>query len=213
MAGHGGSRPGAGGPRGGISETRRLLVAGIKCGLVHAGRAKGLTGTDDEVSIESVARIASDLIMAGQGRDVLAILAQASPKGDEAGAGDTESPLQLAMARMPGLQNGTGVSRAVIEHDGKPAESQENEQRPTDNVSVTHGQQPFFSPQHTLIPPHLEPCARVPSVPPGACELVPGARAAAPAWPADPPTPHPAVPGKGPTLTPEFLKKSFEEKS
>ncbi len=208
MAGHGGLRPGAGAPRGGISETRRLLVNGIKRGLAQAGRAKGLTGSDDDVAVESVARIASDLILSGQGRDVLAIFAQVAAKGDEPGAGDPKSPLQQALARMPGLQNGTGVSLAGLAHAEKPADSRENDERHTDHALVTRSDQPFFCPQQTLIPPHLEPAHPVPRGSDSARALVPGELAAPAHQAAEPPHPPPRGPREGSHLETENFEKN-----
>lgn len=207
MAGHGGLRPGAGRPQGGISETRRLLLRGIKRGLAQAGRARGIQGDEDEVATEAVARIASDLILAGQGRDVLAIFAQAAPKGDEGGGGDTESPLQQALRRMPGLQNGTAVPLVPLDATPIRAEPMENDTRPTDPASVTRHGQPFFSPQQTLLPPGVEASPAVPIEHGGVARAddagARGGRATRP----DPPTPHPAAPPPSVRLHTENFEK------
>lgn len=213
MAGHGGARPFAGAPRGGISETRRLLLRGLKRGLSIAGRAKGLEGSDDEVAVESVARIASDLILAGQGRDVLAIFAQASAKGDGADDPENASPLQRALNRLPGLKNGTDVSREGLEQPAIAADSRENATRPTDAGSVEHQNQPFFAPQRILLPPDMDPTpppVRTPAaelLPPGARGILDGARAPGGAGAGDPPTPHPATPPPRTPLDAEIFEK------
>lgn len=157
MAGHGGARPGAGAPRGGISQARRLLLRGLQRGLAHAGRAKGLEGDDEEVATESVAMIASDLVLAGQGRDVLAIWAQAAPKGDEGEEGGKKSPLLRALERMPGLGSVPNPSQLARPVGENTAESKENAVTPTDPASVTCQGQPFFSPQGNLLPPAVLP--------------------------------------------------------
>lgn len=157
MAGHGGARPGAGAPKGGISQARRLLMRGLQRGLAHAGRAKGLIGDEEEVATQSVAMIASDMVLAGQGRDVLAIWAQAAPKGDEGDEGGKKSVLLAALESLPGLgsvQNPSQLPRKPAEN---AAESKKNEPLPTYPAFVTRSDQPFFSPQGNLLPPSVLP--------------------------------------------------------
>lgn len=158
MAGHGGSRPGAGAPRGGISETKRLLLRGLKRGLTYAGRDKGLTGSDEEVAVDAVAHITRDLILSGSGRDVLAILAQCTPKGEE-GDPNNESPLLKALNRMPGASSVPPSSRLPVIPDKDSAETAEESHPATDPQSVAPPGSPFFAPQFPLIGPDLEPRA------------------------------------------------------
>lgn len=185
MAGHGGARVGSGRPEGGISATKRLLLAGLRRGLAYAARTKGLDGEEEELATETVARIASDLILAGQGRDVLAILAQAAPKSDD-GAGDPgkESPLVAALRRLPGMVGGPESARAAPGHAETQTNTEPPTPGPTDTAFVPPAAPPFFAPQVPLLPPVLEPAP-------------PGPRAARAPAPGGPPTPgvRPPVPG------------------
>ncbi len=163
MAGHGGARPGAGRPEGGISQARRLILQGLQRGFEKAGRHKGLTGEAEEVVVESIAHVAADLILAGQGRDALAILVQAAPKGDDV-EGDTgkKSPLVRALERLPGLAGVPPQSQQHLDNREKDGKTQGEQSRPTDCQSVA----PFFAPQVPLLPPDLDP-----SLPPSAPSL------------------------------------------
>lgn len=189
MAGHGGLRPGAGRPQGGISETRRLLLRGLTRGLAHAGRIKhGLHGEDEEVAVETVAMIASDLIRAGQGRDVLAIYAQAAPKSDEGEEGGKKSALVRALERLPGMVDVPERSLSPLAASSEALEMQPSATRPTDYTSVT----PYFTPQVALpLPPYLEPPLAVSrddrALDPDAREASPAARV--PPTPGVPTTP------------------------
>lgn len=158
MAGHGGARPGAGAPKGGISQARRLLVRGLQRGLAHAGRVKyGIAGDEEEAAMQSVAMIASDMVLAGQGRDVLAIWAQAAPKGDEGDEGGKKSVLLAALESLPGLGSVPNPSQLPRKPAENAAESKENEPLPTYPAFVTPSDQPFFSPQGNLLPPSTLP--------------------------------------------------------
>lgn len=154
MAGWGGRRPGAGAPAGGISQARRLILRALQRGLTYAGQARGLRGPEEEVAVESAARIASDMILAGRGAEVLALYIAAAPKADDSGGGDdAKSPLLRALERLPGMGAVPAQSigkEAAAERDGNIAD---NPAPATDQVSVA----PFFHPQTLLIPPHLEP--------------------------------------------------------
>ncbi len=204
MAGHGGARPGAGAPKGGISQARRLLLRGLQRGLAHAGRAKGLEGDEEEVATQSVAMIASDMVLAGQGRDVLAIWAQAAPKGDEGDPDAKKSPLLRALERMPGLGSVPDSSQPAIAPAQNRAESTENAQAPTDPASVTLPDQPFFSPQRTLLPPSLDAAHPLPSSPDPA--RAPLARAPSGGGGGTPYPPSAAPPGFIPLGTGNFEK-------
>ena len=155
--GHGGARPGAGAPKGGISQARRLLLRGLQRGLANVGRANGFEGDEEELATQSVAMIASDMVLAGQGRDVLAIWAQAAPKGDEGDEGGKKSPLLRALERMPGLGSVLDSSQPALAPAQNSEESDENDKRPTDPASVTQLHQPVFCPQWTLLPAPTPP--------------------------------------------------------
>ena len=206
MAG-GGARPGAGRPVGGISQARRLIIRGLTRGLAIAGRAKGLEGEEEEVAVESIAHIASDLVLAGQGRDVLALYAQAAPKSDD-GDGDEryKSPLVRALERLPGMvavpessQAGTGEAESSV----IPAIHATGATHPQ---SVVPSGQPFFTPQGQLLPADLEPL----DVSAHAVSRGPDARATGrPGHPLPPGSPTP--PTYTPVDTGNFEKKSPAE--
>jgi len=157
MAG-GGARPGAGRPQGGISQARRLIIRGLQRGLASAMRAKGIEGEEEELAVEAVARIASDLILAGQGRDVLAIYAQAAPKSDdgELEPGGHKSPLVRALERLPGMVPGPESSRAALDEKENAVIPAIQAQGATHPQSVVPSGQPFFTPQKQLLPPDLD---------------------------------------------------------
>lgn len=204
MAGHGGLRPGAGRPVGGISQTRRLLLQGLNRGLAYAARAKGLKGSDEDLAVESVARIASDLILAGNGRDVLAIYAQAAPKSDDGDAGGSKSPLVQALERMPGMLAVPGQSQRVEETEAERLETPRETPGPTNPQSVA----PFFAPQVPLLPPDLEPA-------PGAIardvEPAPPPASRAPGPGGLPPTPGGGHPTHSLRLNAENFEKNPED--
>ena len=105
MATHGGSRPGAGRPKGGVSDTRRLIQTAITKGLAHAGRAKypGIVSCVDveQDATDTAAMIVSDMIQAGRGNEVLKIWSQVALKDGERQAGESNSILANALARLP----------------------------------------------------------------------------------------------------------------
>lgn len=151
---HGGQRPGAGRPAGGLSQTRRLLVSALTRGLAIAGRAKGLIGDEEEVATESAARIAADLILAGRGDEVLKLLAVATPASDPAGSERAKSPLLAALERLPGMQHSgapvLGASEPAPIGAPDPGIAEAQPDRPSDPQSDGRGFQPFFLPQLPL---------------------------------------------------------------
>lgn len=202
MAGHGGVRQGAGRPEGGISQARRLILQGLQRGFEKAGRKKGLTGEAEEVVVESIAHVAADLILAGQGRDALAILVQAAPKGDDGEGGDgKKSPLVRALERLPGLAGGPQSART---DETDPANTAKPELIP---VGPQHPQSgaPFFTPQVPLLPPGLDPS--LPSSVPGVGTRPEFARAARVGGGDPLPPPAAPVPSTHPRAE-EFEKKS-----
>ncbi len=100
----GGARSGAGAPKRGVSQARRLLVDALHRGLEQAGRLKGLNGSPHEVATEAAARIACDMVLAGRGDEVLKLYAIATPATDDlAGSGGRKSALMEALERLPGM--------------------------------------------------------------------------------------------------------------
>ena len=156
---HGGARMGAGRPKGGISQSRRLLLRALQRGLEIAGREKGIAGTDEAVATEAAAQIAADLIRTGRGDEVLKLLAVSQAKiGDGAPGDDEETPLSRALKALPGM---VGVPAASLPADPTPAEpeylpAQSSACAHTESLGATHSgsvtriNQPFFIPQAAL---------------------------------------------------------------
>lgn len=150
---------GAGRPKGGISQSRRLLLRALQRGLEIAGREKGLAGTDEAVATEAAAQIAADLIRTGRGDEVLKLLAVSQAKiGDGAPGDDDETPLSRALKALPGM---VGVPAASLPADPTPAEpeylpAQSSACAPDEPLGATHSgsvariNQPFFIPQAAL---------------------------------------------------------------
>jgi len=209
MAG-GGARPGAGRPVGGISQARRLILRGLQRGLASAMRAKGARGEDEEeLAVEAVAHIASDLILAGQGRDVLAIYAQAAPKNNDYddAPGGHKSPLVRALERLPGMVTGPESARAASGEQENSVIPAIQAQGATHPQSVAPPGQPFFTPQRQLLPPAL---TAPEAVRPSALVRGPDVRAAGrPGYP--PPPGSPPSPLYTPVNTENFEKKSSAE--
>lgn len=183
-----------------MSQARRLIVRGLTRGLASAMRAKGAEGTEDELAVEAVARIASDLILAGQGRDVLAIYAQAAPKSDDGDEdpGGNKSPLVRALERLPGMVSGPERSQTEPGARADAVIPEVYSQGATYPQSVVPTGQPFFAPQGQLLPAELvEPAlAREPDAP----------APARPGYPLPPGSPPP------PPYTPDH-SGNFEKKS
>ena len=117
-------------------------------------RAKGAIGEEEELAVEAVACIASDLILAGQGRDVLAIYAQAAPKSDDYDDDPRghKSPLVRALERLPGMVPGPESSRADPDEVANAVIPAIQAPGTTHPQSVVPPGQPFFTPQHQLLP-------------------------------------------------------------
>ena len=207
MAG-GGYRPGAGRPVGGMSQARRLIIRGLQRGLASAMVAKGADprADEEELAVEAVAHIASDLILAGQGRDVLAIYAQAAPKGDDYDGeeGGRKSPLVRALERLPGMVPGPQSSLSGPVEASDMAIPEVRALGATHPQSVAPPGQPFFNPQRTLLPPDRDAGTPVRG------ELVRGPDARDPAGARA----HPLPPGspRPPSCTP-VVSGNFEKKS
>lgn len=150
MAGHGGYRPGAGAPKGGVSETRRILVRGIRAGEVLAGRAYGLTGSDEDVAVKTVANIVADMIKSGNGADVLKLQAVVETRAVDDSASGGGSSLLGALGRMPAPGAVPAQSQQDIQQDVGLDYSDTYGAGATDAQSVALSKQPFFSPQKVL---------------------------------------------------------------
>jgi len=154
MSGHGGARPGAGAPRGGISETRRRLVNAIEQGLELAGRSKGMEGTREQVAEQAAAAIVSDMILAGQGDDVLKIWATVAPKNDDGEGGKgKQSTLAASLAAVGKRLGASGAPHAPADDTEAPADSTTYEHGAPDTASdgrANPGLEYTFLPQHAL---------------------------------------------------------------
>lgn len=194
----GGARANAGRRQGGVAHARRLLLSALQRGLATAARERGLdraTGLQDEeaLAIECAQRIAADMVLAGQGRDVLVLWAQVAPKDGDP-CNEPPGGLSGALRRLPGATqptfsapvqaaiepgqgrifdaDGTDQSRDVDALRGQYDESAYYKQGPTDSASEgttdSASAQPFFVPQHVLpgfVPPlhSLPACSMKPS--------------------------------------------------
>jgi hypothetical protein len=162
-----------------LTDARRILLSAIQKGLAMAERAYRLNAqldtdlggaADESLALEAAARIASDMVLAGQGRDVLALWASVAVKSDGKDGSAERGTLAEALRRLPGSKNSTfepldGAVRS-------PADSGQHETSgasaacdgsPTDYASVGTSNQtsngavsadlarPFFHPQ-SLIP-------------------------------------------------------------
>lgn len=113
--GHGGSRSGAGRPKGGVSDARRLLLSGLQRALADAAAEAGLIeagASEAERATVGIANIARGLIQAGRGDEVVKLYALSVTKaGSGEGEGSGKSPFLEALARLPGMvaggENGT----------------------------------------------------------------------------------------------------------
>lgn len=156
MAGHGGSRIGAGRPEGGISQTRRLLVGALKRGLALAGRQKfRLEGDEETLAMETAAMVAADMVLAGRGDEVLKLYAVATSRDGEAAGGSEgrrKSALVSALERLPGMVVVPGQSDAGSSPLPSSDKTGEYDPSATDQKSVTHLNGPFFSLQLPLTP-------------------------------------------------------------
>ena len=157
---HGGARIGAGRPKGGVSQTRRLITSAITRGLAEAGRRRypQLVSNSDteEAATQTAAMIVSDMVDAGQGNDVLKLLVttatKETPGNDPA---STENTLARALSRLPSGSHVTDVSPDEDEETEAPASTGTNdggalpvslEALPGDAKNGT-----WFSPQQSLL--------------------------------------------------------------
>lgn len=165
MSGHGGSRAGAGAPRGGASETRRRLIAAIESGLEMAGRSKGLEGSRVEVIEQTGAHMVCDLILAGNVRDILTIWGQNVTKDSGTGADqNSKSSLVGALKQASNMLNNGANGTKSVQGESNTYESQEGPTDSSDSAMDTESNarqmrtqnEPMFIPQKSLpliIPP------------------------------------------------------------
>lgn len=151
---NGGYRPGAGRPKGGISQTRRLINSAITKGLAHAGRAKypdKVNSTDlEEAAVDTAAMIVSDMIQAGQGNDVIKVWAQVAIKESDSQNSSSNNILADALSRLPSPSHGADMSQSpdleTETHNIKGID----DGRPTDAKSNGSINLPYFAPQVPL---------------------------------------------------------------
>ena len=114
--GHGGARSGAGRPKGGVSEARRLLLSGLQRALADAAAEAGLIeagASEEDRATVGIANIARGLIQAGRGDEVVKLYALSVTKAGSGGEGEGsgKSPFLEALRRLPGMvaggENGT----------------------------------------------------------------------------------------------------------
>ena len=111
MAGHGGSRAGAGKPRQEITRLAARLIDAFPAGYEIVGKKKGMTGEADAIQREVVANILADEILAGRGINVVRLevdlIGKLNGKDDKSKGG---SLLIDSLSKCPGLLPDTGAS-------------------------------------------------------------------------------------------------------
>lgn len=151
---NGGYRPGAGRPKGGISQTRRLIASAITKGLAHAGRTKypdRVSSTDlEEAAADTAAMIVSDMIQAGQGNEVIKVWAQVAIKESEGQNCQSKNILADALSRLPSPSHDTDMTRTREAEPEAPDTKGLADDRPTDTKSNGSLNLPFFAPQVPL---------------------------------------------------------------
>lgn len=169
MSGHGGARSGAGAPKGGVSQLRRIMSTAINQGLERAGRSKGLTGTGEEVAQAAASHIISDMIIAGNGADVLKLAAAVDHNKGADNTGESSAVL-AALKAKPGRRIGILSAQEQYQQVENETISSTYDERTIDiestaqeNSSFFNPEQPFFSPQNIL---SFEGDAPAPPTPP-----------------------------------------------
>lgn len=151
---NGGYRPGAGRPKGGISQTRRLMASAIAKGLAHAGRTKYpdmVSPTDmEEAAADTAAMIVSDMIQAGQGNEVIKLWAQVAIKESDGQNSQSKNILADALSRLPSPSHVSDMSQSHNPEPQTPDNTGLDEGRPTDTKSIGALNLPFFAPQVPL---------------------------------------------------------------
>lgn len=151
MATHGGTRPGAGRPKGGVTDTRRRIISAINQGLAQAGRRmypdRVSQVDEDEAAIQTGAMIVDDMIQAGQGNDVMklwAAVAMKEPEGEKEGHKNT---LAEALSRLPAVGHVADVSQIGT----NPPQAPETEGGATHTEREAPQNATWFAPQVPLL--------------------------------------------------------------
>ena len=151
MATVGGARPGAGRPKGGVSDARRRLYAAINRGLAQAGRKKypNMVSQDDEeeAAIQTGAMIVDDMIQAGQGNDVMKLWAAVALKEPEGEKSTGKNTLAEALSRLPAAGHVADVTQ-IGRMQPEPAET---EGGTTHTERDEPQKMPHFAPQVPLM--------------------------------------------------------------
>ena len=168
MSSHGGARSGAGRPKGGVSQTRRLLSAAITKGLATAGRRKfgsEMSQDDETAATQTAAMLVADMIDAGQGADVLKLWAQVSSKDQQ--EQPQGSSLEAALKALPSASCVALVTQAGDSGEQMPVKTIVCSGRTTDNESDVLPPQPagstYFAPQQPLLIDRQTPGGHPPS--------------------------------------------------
>ena len=151
MAMHGGTRPGAGRPRGGVTDTRRRIIAAINQGMAQAGRRmypdKVSQDDEDEAAIQTGAMIVDDMIRAGQGNDVMKLWAAVALKEPEGQTASKKNTLAEALSRLPDV----GCVRDVSQNDMNQPQPAEIEGSATHTERGAPPDNTWFAPQVPLL--------------------------------------------------------------
>ena len=151
MAG-GGARPGAGRPKGGISELSRILQEGGVDGLAALGAEKGIEGSREERARGAVGLIVRDMCKAGRGDDVLRFLATLTAQKAKAEGQAGGSVLIMALKDRPDLlPDGTGAALVEGEAVREPSAARLPGRGDADYATVQNAAiEPHFSRQFAL---------------------------------------------------------------
>lgn len=145
MAG-GGRRPGAGRPKGGVSELSRILQEGGVDGLAAIGAERGHEGTREELAQKAVAEIVQDWGRSGRADELLKFFGSLTAStGNFSGEG--ESLLLVAMKKAPGLLPDTDMSLMQGEYSVEQEKTGTTASRATDSKSLSRQTRPFFHPE------------------------------------------------------------------
>lgn len=207
MAGtHGGARPGAGAPKGGVSHSRRLILGALQKGFTLAGRQAGIPGQDaEEVAMNTAAVVICDMVRRGDGHLAIGLWSQNIKANDgKEGSGDQpKDPLMDGLKRAAAHLNGTPAAHLPAPDTG--------------NGTTTPIEEPGTSPHDATVPPVEDLSGFTFENQPG---LFPGSLddAAGALFEAEPPARDRATPPGGTPPIPygvesETLEKNFEKKS
>ena len=150
MSTRGGTRTGAGRPKGGVTDTRRRIIAAISQGLAQAGRRmhpdRVNAVDDDQAAIQTGAMIVDDMIQAGQGNDVMKLWAAVALKETDSQSSE-KNTLARALSRLPGAGYVADVTQKAETELQPPL----TEGGTTHTDRVAPNNQPYFAPQVPLM--------------------------------------------------------------